>query len=55
MKPDFGAAAEDYQKYHTNFPESLFDRLGSMDIGQAGQEIVDLGTGTGSLARGFAR
>ena len=55
MKPDFGAAAEDYRRYRAGFPESLFDRLGSMGIGRPGQEIVDLGTGTGSLARGFAR
>jgi ubiquinone/menaquinone biosynthesis C-methylase UbiE len=55
MKPDFGATAEDYRKYRAGFPESLFDRLGPMGIGRPGQELVDLGTGTGSLARGFAR
>jgi SAM-dependent methyltransferase len=55
MKPDFGAAADDYRRYRAGFPDSLFERLGEFGIGRAGQEIVDLGTGTGSLARGFAR
>ena len=55
MKPDFGATAEDYRKHRAGFPDSLFERLGPMGIGRPGQEIVDLGTGTGSLARGFAR
>jgi SAM-dependent methyltransferase len=55
MKPDFGAAAEDYRRYRAGFPDSLFERLGPMGIGRPGQELVDLGTGTGSLARGFAR
>jgi ubiquinone/menaquinone biosynthesis C-methylase UbiE len=55
MKPDFGATAEDYRKYRAGFPESLFDRLGPMGIGRPGQELVDLGTGNCSLARGFAR
>jgi SAM-dependent methyltransferase len=55
MRPDFGAAAEDYRRYRAGFPDSLFERLGPMGIGRPGQELVDLGTGTGSLARGFAR
>jgi SAM-dependent methyltransferase len=32
----------------------LFDRLTTFGIGVAGQRILDLGTGTGTLARGFA-
>jgi len=55
MKPDFGATADDYRRYRAGFPDSLFERLDPMGIGRPGQEIVDLGTGTGSLARGFAR
>jgi SAM-dependent methyltransferase len=54
MKPDFGAAADDYRKHRAGFPDSLFERLVPMGVGRPGQEIVDLGTGTGSLARGFA-
>jgi SAM-dependent methyltransferase len=54
VDPEFGAAAEDYRRYRAGFPESLFERLAGLAIGLPGQEIVDLGTGTGSLARGFA-
>jgi len=55
MKPDFGATSEDYARHRAGFPDSLFERLGSLGIGRSGQAVVDLGTGTGSLARGFAR
>jgi SAM-dependent methyltransferase len=52
---NFGAAAGDYAKFRVGFPDSLFDRLAAFGIGRRGQAIVDLGTGTGTLARGFAR
>jgi SAM-dependent methyltransferase len=51
---DFGRTADDYARHRAGFPPSLFDRLGAYGIGAAGQTVVDLGTGTGSLARGFA-
>ncbi|MEZ4669204.1 MAG: class I SAM-dependent methyltransferase [Anaerolineae bacterium] len=52
---DFGLTADDYAKHRAGFPESFFERLAGMGIGTSGQRIVDLGTGTGTLARGFAR
>ena len=52
---DFGKAAEDYAAYRKGFPDSFFQRLLREGIGKAGQRILDLGTGTGTLARGFAR
>jgi SAM-dependent methyltransferase len=55
MKPNFGATSEDYARHRAGFPDSLFERLAAHGIGKHGQSIVDLGTGTGSLARGFAR
>ncbi|MBI5631787.1 MAG: class I SAM-dependent methyltransferase [Elusimicrobia bacterium] len=54
MTTNFGAAAKDYAKFRVGFPDSLFERLGAFGIGVAGQTVVDLGTGTGTLARGFA-
>jgi SAM-dependent methyltransferase len=54
MKPDFGATAEDYRKYRAGFPDSLFERLARLGVGVPGQVVIDLGTGTGTLARGFA-
>ena len=55
MSTNFGAAAEDYAKFRAGFPDSFFDRLATLGIGTAGEIIVDVGTGTGTLARGFAR
>jgi SAM-dependent methyltransferase len=55
MKPDFGATSEDYARHRAGFPDSLFERLAAYWIGVPGQSIADLGTGTGTLARGFAR
>jgi len=37
------------------FPDSLFEHLAPYGVGKPHQTVVDLGTGTGSLARGFAR
>lgn len=51
---NFGHAASDYGAYRVGFPDSIFDRLADFNIGQAGQTVIDLGTGTGTLARGFA-
>lgn len=55
MQIDFGATAHDYARHRAGFPDSLFDRLSAFGVGKAGQSVVDLGTGTGTLARGFAR
>jgi SAM-dependent methyltransferase len=55
MTPDFGATAGDYALHRSGFPDSLFTRLAAFGVGQRGQVLVDLGTGTGTLARGFAR
>ena len=55
MDVDFGRTADDYLQHRVGFPQRLFDRLNGLGIGLPGQQILDLGTGTGSLARGFAR
>jgi len=55
MTVDFGRTAIDYAAYRASFPEEFFARLEDMRIGLNGQRIVDFGTGTGVLARGFAR
>jgi SAM-dependent methyltransferase len=51
---DFGTAAGDYARYRPGFPEAFFDRVSRAGIGIPGQRVLDLGTGTGALARGFA-
>lgn len=55
MDIDFGRTAQDYGRYRAGFPDELFARLAIFGIGVASQRVLDLGTGTGTLARGFAR
>ncbi|MEX2649493.1 MAG: class I SAM-dependent methyltransferase, partial [Alphaproteobacteria bacterium] len=52
---DWGRTSGDYATYRPGPPDSLFERLASFGVGLAGQRILDLGTGTGAMARGFAR
>src|SRR6266511_1453806 len=54
MATNFGAAADDFARFRAGFPDSIFDRLAALGIGASGETIVDVGTGTGTLARGFA-
>src|ERR1700690_1768231 len=55
MKIDFDFAY-DHPCYRPRFPEELFDRLaGRFGIGQRGQTLLDLGTGSGTVARAYAR
>lgn len=51
---DFGKTALDYGKHRAGFPTEFFWELQRHGVGLAGQRIVDLGTGTGTIARGFA-
>jgi SAM-dependent methyltransferase len=53
--PDFARTAADYARHRAGFPPELLDRLAAMGLARPGARVVDLGTGTGSLARLFAR
>jgi SAM-dependent methyltransferase len=53
--PDFGQTADDYARHRAGFPAELVERLRALRIVWAGARAVDLGTGTGSLARLLAR
>lgn len=54
MNIDFGLTADDYAKYRAGFPDAFFDRVCTDGFVKAGASLLDLGAGTGTLARGFA-
>ena len=51
---DFGRTVVDYESHRPGFPDVFFDQLADRGWIMAGQRALDLGTGTGSLALGFA-
>ena len=55
MDVNFGRTAADYGRYRAGFPDRLFARLEAAGVIEPGLRVLDLGTGTGSLGRGFAR
>jgi SAM-dependent methyltransferase len=55
MQVDFGKTAKDYGAHRAVFPATFFERLRALHIGIPGQKLLDLGTGTGALARVFAK
>jgi SAM-dependent methyltransferase len=52
---DWGRISADYARYRAGPPPSYYARLKEAGVGLPGQRILDLGTGTGVLARTFAR
>jgi SAM-dependent methyltransferase len=55
MTIDWGKTSGDYAAYRPGPPPRFFDCLRALGVGGKGQCILDLGTGTGALARTFAR
>jgi len=51
---DWGRASETYAKYRDIYPPAFYERLRGLGIGLPGQNILDLGTGTGVLPRVMA-
>jgi ubiquinone/menaquinone biosynthesis C-methylase UbiE len=47
---DFGRTSADYRAYRAGFPPQTFVKLEEYGIGLPDQTIVDLGTGTGTIA-----
>lgn len=53
--PDWNRTAEDYARHRAAFPDWFHARLAERGLFGATSCILDLGTGTGHLARGFAK
>lgn len=51
---DFGRTASDYRLFRAELPPAFFQLLAERGWVQPGQQAIDLGTGTGTLARGLA-
>ena len=54
LRADFGKTASDYGRHRAGFPDEFFERLEKLGILRAGMRALDLGTGTGTIARGLA-
>jgi ubiquinone/menaquinone biosynthesis C-methylase UbiE len=52
---DWGKTSDDYSIYRPGPPLSFYARLAALGVGLPEQHILDLGTGTGVIARQFAR
>ncbi len=52
---DFGRVSREYSKFRDIYPESMYEKLISLDIGKPGQEILDLGSGTAVLPINMSR
>lgn len=55
MKLNWSATSQDYLRHRPGYPKQFFTLLRPLGIGTAGQDILDLGCGTGALAVQFAR
>jgi SAM-dependent methyltransferase len=52
---DWSRTSADYARHRPGPPPEFFRRLAALGVGLPGQRILDLATGTGLLARQFAR
>lgn len=52
---DFGKTSSDYAKYRDIYPQIFYDKIISRNLCTKGQNVLDIGTGTGVLPRNMYR
>lgn len=52
---DWGKASKDYAKYRDIYPQEFYDKIINRNLCINGQNILDIGTGTGVLPRNMYR
>lgn len=52
---DFGRTASDYRQHRAGFPPEFFSAIAERGYAKPGQRALDVGAGTGAVARGLAR
>lgn len=55
MTIDWGKTSRDYARFRPGPPPSFYEKMKTHGIGLSDQQILDLGTGTGVLAREFSK
>lgn len=55
LNVDFGRAASDYRRFRAGFPDKFFEELERRSVTRKGGRTIDIGTGTGTVARGLAQ
>lgn len=54
MTINFGRTATDYGRHRAGFPNAFFERIENLGLIKMGTRLLDIGTGTGTIARGMA-
>ena len=49
----FSRVSDDYQKYRPGYPEALYDRIISLSPPRSDSCLLDVGCGTGNVAKAF--
>ncbi len=52
---DWGRTSADYARYRDIYPESFYEKIHSLGLCNAGQRVLDIGTGTGVIPRNMYR